>query len=180
MDGAQVVSKSSSSSSSGGSGGTATAPDGSTGAPYDIGSPTVTDLYVSTTGSNSNSGTSVSSPLLTLEAAWNALPATMTTTGYRINLLPGEHRCGADESSCVNYFADKTGTHDYPIIIQSVNAAGTYTAGEALIRGGKDIDNVSYLYLIGVEMAAGGTYPTNNSGNSPVCPWLSSVPRFRR
>ena len=141
--------------------------DGVTGAPYDMGSPTLLDLYVSTSGNDGNSGTSITLPLRTLAAAWNLIPTgTLSGTGYRINMLAGTFPCGVDESACANYFENRTGTRDFPIIIRSVDATGAESEGAATIRGGLDLSNVAYLYLIGLQMVAGNTLPTNNSGNN--------------
>ncbi len=150
-----------------GGGGTSGAPEGSTGEPYDIGSQTLWNLYVSTAGRASDAGTALALPLRTLNAAWDLIPSgALSLTGYRINMVEGSYSCGDDESSCVNYFSDKVGTQEFPIIIRSITASGAESEGGAIIRGGMDISNVSYLYLIDLTMRAGGDYPTNNSGNN--------------
>lgn len=151
----------------GGSTGGTTTPQGSTGEPYDMGSPTLTELYVSPTGNDVNAGTSLTTPLRTLTAAWNLIPnGTLTTTGYRINLIAGSYPCGDDESACTNYFSGKHGTRQYPIIMRSIDASGAESEGGAIIRGGMDINDVAYVYFIDLTMRAGGEYPTNNSGNN--------------
>ncbi|HLD45134.1 MAG TPA: hypothetical protein VJC18_06830, partial [bacterium] len=140
------------------------------GEPYDMGDPTFTELYVSPSGSDSNSGTSIDEPLESLPAAWALIPTTLTTTGYRINMLPGDYPCGDDElHDCQNYFSDREGTYDAPIMIRSVDAEGEYEAGTATVRGGMDVNDVSYLYVLGVDMIAGREedgLPMNNSGNN--------------
>jgi len=148
----------------GGGGGTI---DGVTGTPYDIGTPTLSELYVSPTGSDDNAGTNIMMPLRTLQAAWARIPAgALSGTGYRINMIAGTYPCGEDESACVNFFENRIGTRQLPIIITSVNASGAESAGGAVIRGGLDVTNVAYLYFIGLQMVAGNTLPTNNSGNN--------------
>ena len=58
---------------------------GSAGEPYDIGDVTVTDIFISPTGDDSNSGNSLEEPLETLTAAWNAIPdGELSDTGYKI------------------------------------------------------------------------------------------------
>ncbi len=129
---------------------------------YDMGQPTLTDLYVSPTGSDANSGATITAPLQTLTAAWNHTPMTMTTTGYRINLLPGIYPCepGPDEAAnCINFFGNRFGTFQYPIIVRAVG-------GTATIRGGLDLANVRYLYLLDLNLVGGTPLPTNSSGNN--------------
>jgi hypothetical protein len=131
---------------------------------YDIGSPTLTELYISPGGDDANTGQSASSPLRTLTAAWSKIPAgaTLTATGYRLNLLPGTYPCEPDEATdCVNQFTNRLGAYLYPVIIRAYNGHGTVT-----IRGGLDVYHVVYLYLIDVTLAGGGPIPINLSGNS--------------
>jgi len=131
---------------------------------YPIGYPTLTELYVSPSGNDASSGLLPGTPLKTLTAAWAKIPegTTLTTTGYRINLLPGEYPCEpAEPDDCQNYLANRTGTYQYPIILRAHNGAGTVT-----IRGGFDFDTVAYLYLLDLTLAGGTPLPTNLSGNN--------------
>ncbi|MBP7686529.1 MAG: hypothetical protein KA765_01415, partial [Thermoflexales bacterium] len=132
-------------------------------ADYDIGNPTLTEIYVSPTGDDANSGASPASPLRTLTAAWGQIPAgALTTTGYRINLLPGTYPCEPDEATnCVNQLTNRLGTYAYPVIIRALNGRGTVT-----LRGGLDIYGVAYVYLIDITLAGGGPIPVNISGNN--------------
>ena len=51
-------------------------------ADYNIGNPVLSELYISPSGDDANSGTSPASPLRTLTAAWGKIPAgPLTTTG---------------------------------------------------------------------------------------------------
>jgi hypothetical protein len=132
---------------------------------YQIGEPVLTELYLSPDGDdNNNDGLSASSPLRTLTAAWDRIPAgaTLTRTGYRINLLPGTYPCEpAEPENCQNYFAGRHGTFQFPIILWAINGPGTVT-----IRGGFDLSNMSYLYLMDMTLAGGMPLPTNQSGNN--------------
>ena len=58
---------------------------------YDIGSPTLQDVWVSTSGSDSTGdGASRATAFASLSAAWNNLPTgVLSGTGYRIRLTPG-------------------------------------------------------------------------------------------
>ncbi len=131
--------------------------------PYDIGSPTLGELWVNpVTGNDVNDGLTSGTPLKTITAAWGKIPATLTTTGYRINLQPGVYPCEpAEPDSCLNNFGNRTGTYAFPIILHASGGAGTVT-----IRGGFDILNVSYLYLMDLTLAGGSPLPTNSSGNN--------------
>lgn len=132
--------------------------------PYNIGSPTLIELWVNpVTGRNSNNGLTPAAPLKTITAAWNKIPsAPLTTTGYRINLQPGTYPCEpAEPNNCQNNFGNRTGTYAFPIIIRAYNGPGTVT-----IRGGFDMANVSYLYLIDLTLRGGTPLPTNSSGNN--------------
>jgi hypothetical protein len=129
---------------------------------YDIGTPTLTELWVSPTGNDANSGLTMDVPLRTLTAAWGKVPATLTSTGYRINLLPGTYLCEPGEpDNCQNYFTDRFGTYPFPLILRAYNGPGTAT-----IRGGLDLNHLSYFYLMDVTLAGGMPLPTNNSGNN--------------
>ncbi len=133
-------------------------------APYPIGNPTLKELYVAPNGNDSNNGLSPSKPLRTLTAAWAKIPggATLTGTGYRINLLPGQYPCEPGEpDDCQNYFANRIGTYQYPIILRALNGPGTAT-----VRGGFDLNAVAYLYLLDLTLAGGMPLPTNLSGNN--------------
>jgi hypothetical protein len=139
----------------------------SAGTPYDIGDPVLREIYVSTDGDDSNSGLAIEAPLRTFDAAWAMIPTgTLTETGYRINMVAGTYPCGADESACVNYFDGRSGTYEFPIIVRAIDASGRESNGDVTIRGGFDINEVSYLYLIGLKLVAGNDLPTNNSGNN--------------
>ena len=115
---------------------------------YAIGSPTLMGLYVSPGGSDQNDGRSRTSPLQTIGAAWEQIPAgELSSTGYRINLLPGTYPC---EGDCINYFSDRQGKYSFPIVIQAADGPGTVT-----LLGGLNIARVSYLYLLDLTLKAG-------------------------
>jgi hypothetical protein len=131
---------------------------------YDIGSPELTDIYVSPDGDDGNDGLSAASPLRTLSVAWERLPVlpALSITGYRINLLPGTFPCEPEEpDNCQNYYSGRHGTVEFPIILQAYAGPGT-----VIIRGGFDIRDVSYLYLIDLTLVGGTPLPTNQSGNN--------------
>jgi hypothetical protein len=113
---------------------------------YDIGSPTVRDVYVDpAVGSDSNSGDSRSAALRTLTEAWNRIPSgrPLTGNGYRIQLMAGRY----DESALPNYLESRSGTAQFPIIIQSADASRS-----ARLAGDLNIFDSRYIYLIGLNM----------------------------
>jgi hypothetical protein len=111
-------------------------------ADYDIGSPTLQDVWVSTTGSDvSGDGTSRATAFASLRRAWIHLPSSAVNgTGYRIRLTPGSYR-GA-------YLESWAGSAQFPILIEPADGPGTVTFtapyGE---QGALQFLNVSYLYL---------------------------------
>jgi hypothetical protein len=145
--------------------GTESAPAGPTPASaYPIGDPTLTELYVSPTGNDANSGLTSDAPLQTLTAAWGMIPADLplTATGYRINLLPGVYPCEpAEPDDCQNYWGHRLGAYQFPVILRAYSGPGTVT-----IRGGFDLNTMSYLYLLDLTLAGGMPLPTNASGNN--------------
>jgi hypothetical protein len=124
---------------------------------YEIGAPVLTDLYVSPAGNDANDGLSASAPLRTLTAAWEKIPGggALTGTGYRINLLPGVYSCEpAEPDDCRNYFADRRGTSEFPILLRAASGPGSVT-----LRGGMNVNNVSYLYLLDFTLVGGNPLP---------------------
>jgi hypothetical protein len=129
---------------------------------YDLGNPTLTDLYVSPTGNDAHDGLTPDTPLQTLTLAWEKIPTSALATGYRINLLPGTYPCEpAEPDDCRNYFADRTGTYEQPLIFRALHGPGSVT-----LRGGMDINHVSFLYLMDFTLAGGDPLPLNASGNN--------------
>lgn len=107
---------------------------------YDIGSPMLQSIYVSTTGNDSNSGSSPSTALRTLDAAWRTIPKEQTlTTGYEILLAPGTY---ADDT-LPNYMESTLGSAMHPVIIRALNGPGTVT-----LQGDLNLYNTHYLYLM--------------------------------
>ena len=115
---------------------------------YDIGKPSLKDLYVSPSGSDENDGLSAATPLKTIGAIWGNIPQeVLNGTGYRINLGPGKYPC---EGDCINYFAGRHGTLAFPILLQAADGPGTVT-----LLGGLNLVDVSYVYLVDLTLEAG-------------------------
>ena len=115
---------------------------------YEIGTPSLQDLFVSPSGTDENDGLSRATPLKTIGAAWAKIPpGVLNATGYRLNLLPGKYPC---EGDCINYFSGRHGTLAFPVLLQAADGPGTVT-----ILGGLNIADVSYLYLLDLTLEAG-------------------------
>ncbi len=140
----------------GGNGGTAGPAVLPTGARYEIGNPApLNDLFVSPNGSDTGNGRSRQAPLRTLAAAWERA-ADFSAAGWRINFLPGVYPY--DEAH-LNDFADRRASAAHPLILQAANGAGTVT-----LQGGLNLRNVAYLYLLNLNLVAGGA--ANGWGNN--------------
>ena len=109
---------------------------------YDIGSPTVRDIWVDPArGNDSASGASRSQALRTIIEAWNRVPsgAQLSGTGYRIMLAAGTY--GAD--SIPGWQESRHGTRQFPVIIQSADGPGS-----AVLAAGLNIFDCTFMYLI--------------------------------
>lgn len=117
--------------------------------PYDIGNPTLSDLWVDpVNGDNSRSGESRALALRTIAAAWERIPSgTLSGTGYRMQLVEGSH----PSSGLPNYWDNRKGTRDFPIILNAADGPGT-----AEIQGNLNVYDVDYFYLIGVTIRNAG------------------------
>ncbi len=128
---------------------------------YDIGTPTLSEIFVSPSGNDLNSGNSTATPVRTLNEAWSRVPSTTSGIGYRINLMPGSYPCEPGEpDACFNYFESRHGSLTAPIIMRAYGGPGS-----VIIRGGLNLHNVHYLYLIDLTLLGGGALPTNGAGN---------------
>jgi parallel beta helix pectate lyase-like protein len=116
---------------------------------YDMGNPTVTEIYLDpVSGNDGNDGSSRTTGLKTLKAAWAKIPSSaQLTSGYRIKILPGVVSC---PGYCNNYLAQKNGTSNFPIIMIAADGRGTAT-----IQGGLNVFSVNYLYLLDLNIEAG-------------------------
>jgi len=113
---------------------------------YDIGSPTITEIWVDPiSGSDSNSGTNRSLALRTITVAWQKIPqsTTLSTTGYKIQLVAGDY----PESSIPNYWESRYGTAQFPVIIQSADGRG-----RANLLGDINAFDLRYFYLIDFDI----------------------------
>src|SRR6185295_13797988 len=113
---------------------------------YDIGSPTLTEVWVDPlNGNDGNSGSSRAQALRTLNEAWIRIPqaVTLTTSGYQIKLVAGTY----PESSLPNYLESRYGTYQFPITIQAADGAGT-----AILGGDLNVFDTRYFYLLDLNI----------------------------
>jgi hypothetical protein len=125
---------------------------------YSIGTISVVDYFIDPiSGSDDNSGLSTAAAWRTVQHAWNQIPSsTPLTEGYRFNLMNGSY--GTEELP--NYWELKRGTQSHPIILRAAQ-------GQSSVKFTRDINmaNVSYLYLIGIEITpspGGDTFHCEN------------------
>jgi len=133
---------------------TTTPPGGMALARYQVGSPTVTEIWLDPTGGDDGrSGADRSHALRTMEAAWRRVPTetAVAPTGARIRITPGTVPI---HSLPNNWYEAKHGTRQKPIMIEAADGRGTVT-----IEGGMNVLDVSYLYLTGLRFTAGGAAP---------------------
>ena len=126
---------------------------------YNPGMPTLTDIWVDPlNGNDGKSGAVRSQALRSLEAAWNSIPndVTLTTTGYRIQLVAGIYT----DDLIPNYMERRYGTYVCPVIIQAADGKGTATLLHDL-----NICDCRYLYLVDFNIIAGA----NNLIHGEAC-----------
>ena len=110
-----------------------------------LGTPDGTDIWVDPAhGDDHRDGTTRTTALRTVGAAWGRVPAgSALTTGYRIRLAAGHY----PSASLVNYWEDRHGTADAPIIVEAADGAHT-----AVFDGDINMFQVSHFALIGVDI----------------------------
>ena len=115
---------------------------------FDIGTPAVSEVWVDPVGGNdANSGATRGLAVKTVSEAWNRVPMERTlSVGYRINLVAGTY----PESSVPNYWEGRFGSLAAPIIVQAADGNGTAHLPNM------NIFNCRYLYLVGLDLSAGG------------------------
>jgi len=116
---------------------------------YDIGSASVTDVWVDPAkGNDQNNGTTRAQALRTVTAAWEriSIKRPLATKGFRLQLVAGTYPAAAVPA----YWESRYGTFRCPVIIQSADGAGT------AVLPGMNIFDCRYLYLIGLKLTAGG------------------------
>lgn len=113
---------------------------------YPIGTPTVTDLWVDpVNGQDDGTGVDRDHALRTITAAWQRIPsgAPLAGTGYRLQLVAGDY----PESSFPEYWEDRHGTAQFPIILQAADGPRT-----ARLQADLNLYNVSYFYVLGLTV----------------------------
>lgn len=115
---------------------------------FDMGTPVVSEVWVDPVGGNdANSGASRGFAVKTVSEAWNRVPMERTlSVGYRINLVAGTY----PESSVPVYWEGRFGSLAAPVIVQAADGNGTAHLPNM------NIFNCMYLYLVGLDISAGG------------------------
>jgi hypothetical protein len=111
-------------------------------ADYDIGTPTLADIWVDpAAGNDARIGNSRGDAVRTITEAWNRIPASLDKTGYRIQLVTGTY----GEASMPTWWDGRHGTYRSPIIINTADGPGTVTLASM------DVHDVRFTYLIGLR-----------------------------
>ncbi len=116
---------------------------------FDIGSPNVQTIWIDQVhGDDTNSGATEADALQTVTAAWNRIPINTTLTeGYHLKIKTGDY----NEDTLPNYWENRLGTFENPIILEAVDGVGTVTFS-------RDINafNLRYFYLLGINIITAG------------------------
>ena len=112
---------------------------------YNIGNPTLRDVWIDpVAGNDSNTGASRDRALRTIAEAWRRIPANQPfTTGYRFLLTRGTYPTNA----MPNFWDDRVGTFQFPVILQSVDGRGA-----AVLGGDINSSGLKYFYIIDVNI----------------------------
>lgn len=114
-------------------------------APYDIGTPAWTEIWVDPVGGDDNrTGASRSLALRTLNAAMARVPAgtELATTGFRIMLTPGTYQ----RTQVPIWIENRWGTRNCPIMIQAADGPGT------VVLPNMDLFGCRYFYMDGLTI----------------------------
>jgi hypothetical protein len=113
---------------------------------YDIGAPTVRDIWVDPSrGDDGATGASRSQALRTIIEAWNRIPAggSLSGTGYRILLTAGTYGSAA----IPHWQEGRHGTRQFPVIIQGADGRG-----RAVLASGLNVKDCTFMYLIDFDI----------------------------
>jgi hypothetical protein len=120
----------------------------------------VTNYYLSATGSDSNNGTSIATPWLTLQHANDSLPASGAAAGSCINVAPGSYPGGVSLTT-----GGKRATSDGYVVYRctaldacTITAAGWTTGAFDATLTGKGSKHPAYLIFDGFRIAANASY----------------------
>ena len=115
---------------------------------YDLGSPTLTEIWVDPTlGDDARGGASRAEAVRTLSEAWRRVPVGIALSqGVRINLMAGTD----PESAVPNYWENRLGTQAAPIIVRAADGPGTARLPTVNVFGCR------HLAFEGLDISAGG------------------------
>lgn len=115
---------------------------------YDIGAPTLTEIWVDPTlGNDARAGASRAEAVRSLSEAWRRVPVGVALShGVRINLVAGTY----PESAVPNYWENRLGTRAAPIIVRAADGAGSARLPTVNVFGCR------HLVFEGLDISAGG------------------------
>lgn len=114
---------------------------------YDMSYLTLIDLWIDPiNGSDSNDGTTSTTALQTVDAAWNRIPMgeTLSDAGYYLHLLPGNYPA----ENLPNFWESRYGTSEFPILIESVQGASSVTLSSINLYDSR------YVYFVNLTINA--------------------------
>lgn len=112
---------------------------------YDIGTPTLRDIWVDYAhGNDANNGNSRETAVKTISEAWRRVPTgALTTTGYRMQIVAGTY----PRTSAPVYWEGKQGTQTFPVILNAVDGNGTVT-----MQADINAYQLSHFYVMGINI----------------------------
>jgi len=115
---------------------------------YDVGSPTLTQIWVDpTAGSDARGGASRAEAVRTLTEAWRRVPVgAALSQGVQINLVAGTY----SEAVVPNYWENRLGTRAAPVIVRAADGPGTARLPTVNVFGCR------HLTFEGLDISAGG------------------------
>jgi hypothetical protein len=115
---------------------------------YDVGTPSVTELWVDpASGNDARAGGTRTDAVRTLAEAWRRVPAGVTLSqGVRINLVAGSYA----EANVPNYWENRLGTQAAPVIVRAADGVGSARLPAVNVFGCR------HLYFEGLDISAGG------------------------
>ena len=124
---------------------------------YDIGSPTLVDLWVDpVSGDDGRTGRSRGEALRTVDAAWRRIPERLAddTRGRRIRLAPGKYPPDVEGQIRL---ASRRGSPACPVILEAADGQSS------LELPALDFRNCTHLHLVDLRVVAAGNSRINSS-----------------
>jgi len=116
---------------------------------YNIGVPTLQNIWVDpVNGNDNNDGSARNKAFRSISAAWQSIPSTEFTTGYKLALVAGNYAYRDEGTGNIVglYLDERHGTYSFPIVIEAVDGPLSAHLYSAL-----DFRDISFVYLLGLD-----------------------------